>query len=81
MKRGDLVAYACQVDNGEAVWQLTRIGDVATTWSCDEHLPDVLRDLQRDWEITQVAVKDLRKINEQYEIRRALDRIAEEAGS
>lgn len=79
LTRGDHMAYRCQVDNGEADWSLSRIGDLATSWACDEHLPAVLRDLQRGWEITQVVVRDRRKLSEHADIREALDRVAREA--
>jgi hypothetical protein len=75
------MVYRCQVDNGEADWSLTRIGDLATSWACDPHLPAVLRDLQRDWEITKVVVRDCRKLHEHADIGEALDRVAKEAGA
>lgn len=76
LKRGDHMAFRCQVDNGEAAWRLTRLGDVATSWACDEHLHAVARDLQRDWEVTQIVIEDQRKLREHGEIRRMLDDVA-----
>lgn len=48
--------YRCQVCAGMPVWTLTRIGDAATAWSCNEHLAATGLELQRSWEDTELRL-------------------------
>jgi hypothetical protein len=69
--------YCCEVcDESGVRWNLTRRGDVVTTWACDAHLAVAADRLQRDHEVTELVVRDTRKAQEWAGISRALDRIA-----
>jgi hypothetical protein len=55
-------AYCCEVcDNAAPRWNLTRRGDVVTSWACDAHLAEVASRLQRDREVTELVVIDALK--------------------
>jgi hypothetical protein len=70
-------AYCCEVcDDSDPRWNLTRVGDVVTTWACDVHLAVAADRLQRDHEVTELTVRDARKAQEWAGISRTLDRIA-----
>ncbi len=67
----------CEVcDTTGPHWTITRTGDVVTTWACDAHLAVVCERLQRDFEVTELTVRDSRKAREWAAIGRALDKIA-----
>lgn len=77
--RSGLRAYCCKVcDDPDPHWNLTRRGDVATTWACDPHLAQAAAGLQRDHEVTELVVVDARKAHEWAGIARSLNAIAEE---
>jgi hypothetical protein len=63
-------------DDSDPRWNLTRRGDVVTTWACDAHLATAAAELQRDHEVTELVVVDYRKAREWAAISRTLDRIA-----
>jgi hypothetical protein len=74
-------AYCCEAcDDADPRWNLTRRGDVVTSWACDAHLATVAGRLQRDHEVTKLVVTDARKAREWAGIGRALNEIAGEAG-
>lgn len=56
-----------------------RRGDVVISWACDDHLVHVVKDLQRDNEITELIVTDARKALAAAEYQRALDRIGRDS--
>lgn len=60
------------------MWRLLRIGDVAVSWTCGDHITEVALELQRDQEITELNVINSPKAREWGEIGRALDKIANE---
>jgi len=68
-------AYRCEVCGGDAVWTLTRRGDVAATWADAEHLHEVLLNLQRDFEVTEIVVRHYGKTVEWADIDRSLTSI------
>ena len=71
-------AYCCEVcDDPDPRWNLTRLGDVVTTWACDGHLAIAAAGLQRDHEVTELVVTDARKAREWAGIGRALNSIAD----
>lgn len=71
------LAFCCETcDAADPRWNITRIGDVVTTWACDEHLAGACDGLQRDFEITQLVVRDARKMREWAAIGRSLEQIA-----
>lgn len=71
------VAYCCEVcAAAEPHWNITRIGDVVTTWACDPHLAQVCDRLQRDHEVTELVVVDSRKSREWAGISRLLEQVA-----
>jgi hypothetical protein len=73
------LANCCEVcDDADPHWNVTRVGDVVTTWACDAHLAQAVGGLQRDHEVTELVVRDFRKEREWAGIGRALDRIADE---
>lgn len=49
-------AYRCEVCDGEPMWSITRIGDVATTWACPNDLSAACDRMQRDFEVTELRV-------------------------
>lgn len=53
-----------------------RTGDAVVSWACDAHLAVVCDRLQRDFEITELTVRDSRKVREWVAIGKALDKIA-----
>ncbi len=66
--------YCCEIcDTTDTIWQIMRIGDVATTWACNGHLGDACDRWQRDFEVTELNVTHLRKSHEWAEIRRTLE--------
>lgn len=72
----------CEIcDDADPRWSVTRIGDVATTWACDDHLSQVAGRLQRDREITELSVRDRRKLLEWAAITRSLEAIATGRGA
>jgi hypothetical protein len=72
-------ACCCEVcDDPDPRWNLTRRGDVVTTWACDGHLATAAAGLQRDHEVTAIIVCDARKAAEWAGITRTLNKIAEE---
>jgi hypothetical protein len=76
-KRPMSLAFRCEIDGEDPHWRITRIGDVATSWACDSHLAIVCDRLQRDFEVTELAVWDCRKMREWAGIRDSLEQIAE----
>jgi hypothetical protein len=42
-----------------------RRGDVVVSWACDDHLVIVCERLQRDFEVTELIVRDSRKARRQ----------------
>jgi len=74
-------ASCCEVcDTADPHWSITRRGDVATTWACDDHLASACAGLQRGGEVTELVVADSRKAVEWAAIHRSLERIAQEPG-
>lgn len=72
---GDLTgpAYACPICKDELPdWVLVRIGDVATSWACDDHLVEVAELMQRDHEITRLEIRIYPKVKEWAELDAAL---------
>lgn len=69
-------SYRCGVCGGPVRWTVERRGDAVVTWSCDPHLAEVCRDLQRQWEVTELVVVDTVKRVERGEDERkaAMDR-------
>jgi hypothetical protein len=68
----------CEVcDAADPHWTIMRKGDVATTWACDDHLAQACELLQRDFEVTELTVRDSRKAREWVAIGKALNEIAE----
>jgi hypothetical protein len=58
-------AYCCEVCDGtDPHWTIMRRGDVVTSWACDDHLAVVCERLQRDFEVTELIVRDSRKARE-----------------
>jgi hypothetical protein len=56
------LAYCCEVcDAADPHWAIMRRGDVVVSWACDAHLAIVCERLQRDFEITELTVRDSRK--------------------
>lgn len=72
-------AYRCEICNEHPQWSLLRRGDVVVSWACDAHLSKVCVRLQRDFEVTQLIVKDFNKAVEWAKIRADLNKIAESA--
>ena len=71
-------AYCCEVcDAADPHWVLTRRGDVAVSWACDDDLAQVAARLQRDHEVTELVVSDARKAREWAGISRALGAITD----
>jgi hypothetical protein len=54
-------AYRCEACESIPDWDLERYGDAVASWACHAHLPGVLRDLQRKFEITEISVKPSRR--------------------
>jgi hypothetical protein len=65
--------YGCDI---EAKWVITRLGDVATGWACDDHLSAVSEDLQRDFEVTELKVQLWEKSVEWNQMAHSLNKIA-----
>ena len=56
------LAYCCEVDDTpDPHWTIMRRGDVVVSWACDAHLAIVCERLQRDFEVTELIVRDSRK--------------------
>ena len=71
------LAYCCEVcDAADPHWTIMRTGDVATSWACDDHLAVVCERLQRDFEVTELTIRDSRKAREWAAIGKSLDRTA-----
>jgi hypothetical protein len=74
-------ASCCEVcDTANPRWNITRRGDVVTTWACDDHLASACAGLQRDHEVTGLVVVDSRKAVEWAGIHRSLEQIARDPG-
>lgn len=71
-------AFRCEVCHGDPTWRLTRIGDAALTWACDDHVGAACHRLQRDHEITEVRVVHYARAVERAQIAASLARIADE---
>lgn len=54
-------AYCCPVCLAEGDWYLLRHGDAIVSWACDGDLPAVLRAMQRDFERTEITVKESKR--------------------
>jgi hypothetical protein len=67
--------YRCEACDGEPMWRIIRIGDVVTTWACPRHLSQVCEGLQRDFEVTQLAVALYAKAREWAEMSRSFDEV------
>lgn len=65
--------YGCNI---EAIWSVTRIGDVATGWACNNHLAEVCDHFQRDFEVTELKVELYQKAVEWGQLNTALNKIA-----
>lgn len=50
-------ANRCEVCAGNPNWRFDRKGDAVVSWACNDHLLEVLMNLQRDWEDTQITVR------------------------
>jgi len=70
-------AFRCEVCDLTPLWRIGRVGDVATSWACDEHLSAVCERLQRDFEITKLTVWLAPKASEWAEIERTLAAVGE----
>jgi hypothetical protein len=71
------LVYCCEIcDARDPHWSLTRRGDVATAWACDDHLAQAAEGLQRDHELTELVIRDSRKAREWAGITRVLNEIA-----
>lgn len=77
-KDGHRYAFRCGECDGDPAWRITRIGDVATTWACDEHLAHECHRFQRPWEITKLSIESSPKLDEVAEINQTLQAIADE---
>ncbi len=56
------LAYCCEIcDAADPHWTIMRRGDVVVSWACDDHLAIVCERLQRDFEVTELIVRDSRK--------------------
>ena len=75
---GSGYAFRCEVCDGLPLWRLTRIGDVATTWACADHVSVALDRLQRDHEVTEVSVRHAPKAAEWSSIGHRLNTVAAE---
>lgn len=75
---GSGYAYRCGECDGQALWRLTRRGDVAVDWACSEHFSVVALDLQRDHEVTELVVVHAPKAREWAGIQRSLADVAKE---
>ena len=65
-------ACCCEVcDVTDPHWTIMRRGDVVTSWACDDHLAVVCGRLQRDFEVTELIVRDSRKARERAAAARA----------
>lgn len=78
-KDGHRYAFKCGECDGEPAWRITRIGDVATTWACDEHLAHECHRMQRDWEVTELRIESQPKLREVAEINKRLREIVGES--
>lgn len=65
-------AFRCEVCDGEPMWSITRIGDVASTWACPADLSAVCDRMQRDFEVTELRVTHHAKAREWAELGRIL---------
>ena len=55
----------CEIcDGADPRWIIMRTGDVVISWACDSHLAPVCDRLQRDFEVTELTVRDSRKARE-----------------
>ena len=63
----------CEVCDGEPMWNITRRGDVVTSWACGPHLSGVCDAMQRDFEVTELVVVHFAKRHEIAALRRILD--------
>lgn len=76
-KDGHRYAFKCGECDGDPSWRITRRGDVAVTWACDNHLAHECHRFQRDWEITELCIESHTKLCEVAEINRNLREIAD----
>lgn len=75
---GQGFAYRCAECDGEALWSIERVGDVAHTWACEQHFTKVALYMQRDHEVTELIVVCHPRAVEWSEIQQSLDAIANE---
>lgn len=73
------LSNACRVCNVIPAWVISRIGDMASSWACDDHLGAVCDWLQRDFEVTELNVRSHAKSIEWGQMRSTFNEIAKEA--
>jgi hypothetical protein len=71
------LSNACRACNADPIWTISRIGDMATSWACNDDLAAVCEWLQRDFEVTQLRVRLTAKSIEWNQMNHALNRIAD----
>ena len=70
-------AFCCEVcDQTDPQWRILRRGDAVVSWVCDPHLAQVCDRLQRDFEVTELVVRNAHKMREWAEINKSLEEIA-----
>ena len=58
-------AYCCEVcADTNPRWRIERSGDAVVSWADDDHLAAVVSGLQRDGEVTELTVRDSRKLRD-----------------
>jgi hypothetical protein len=57
-------------------WRIERRGDAVVTWSCDAHLAEECKTMQRDFEVSELVVTLAAKQAEWNELGSQLDAIA-----
>ncbi len=56
-------AFCCETCRGtDPHWRIDRSGDAAVSWACDDHLASVMTGMQREDEVTELTVRDNRKL-------------------
>ena len=63
-KAGNRYAFRCGECDDTPSWRIDRIGDVAVTWACDDHLASECHRFQRDWEVTELSIRSCTKLRE-----------------